>query len=287
MSNVVGRLAPTPSGHLHLGNALAFGAAWLSARSVGGRLLLRFEDVDRGRARPEVEAGQRADLAWLGIDWDEEVSPQRDRDYRPWLQALAPTVYRCACTRARVAAEGFRADGGCPGGCRDTPRVGGRVRFRISPGEVVISDRRFGTNRVDPARLGDPVLQREDGTFSYTLAVVADDLQDGVSEVVRGADLLEQVAVQSQVWSAFGATPPTWLHVPLVLGEDGKKLSKSHGSTELRALRAAGWSATEVWRVVLPWLGLSGADSLSSALASWQDRGPVDAVVAPSTAPGG
>ena len=116
---VVGRLAPTPSGHLHLGNALAFGAAWLSARRHGGRLLLRFEDLDRGRARPEVAEAQRQDLLWLGLDWDAEVPAQSTRDYD--LSGIP--AYLCACNRAA------RLAGACP--CRAAPAAEGVLRFRV------------------------------------------------------------------------------------------------------------------------------------------------------------
>nr|MBA2321351.1 hypothetical protein [Deltaproteobacteria bacterium] len=223
---------------------------------------------------------QREDLTWLGIGWDEEVAPQRDRAYEPWLAALAPFTYRCTCSRAKVAGEGFRSDGGCPGGCREAARTGGGVRFRLTAGVTPILDRRHGVRLVDPAAFGDPVLQREDGCFAYNLAVVADDLQDGVTEVVRGADLLDFAAVQAQIWAAFGATPPSWLHTPVVLGPDGKKLSKSHGSTEVRAIRAAGGSARDVWRRVLPWLGIRGAESLDEAVSRWRPEGSTANVTA-------
>jgi glutamyl/glutaminyl-tRNA synthetase len=273
----VGRLAPTPSGQLHLGNALAFGAAWLSVRQQGGRLLLRVEDVDRGRARAEVEADQKEDLRWLGLDWDEETPPQRDRDYGPWLERLRDHVYRCTCTRRQVREAG----GVYPGTCRDAGHAGGAARFRLPAGEVRFVDRRFGPRAVDPTAFGDPVLQRRDGVFAYNLAVVVDDLCDGVTEVVRGADLLDFTAVQIHLWRALGATPPTWLHSPLVLGPDGHKLSKSHGSTEVRALRAAGWTAADVWRVVLPWLGLDALDHVHDAVGHFEvtagSLGPVRA----------
>jgi glutamyl/glutaminyl-tRNA synthetase len=130
------------------------------------------------------------------------------------------------------------------------------VRYRLPDGLVWVLDRRFGPRQVDPARFGDPVLRRRDGAYTYPLAVVVDDLCDGVTEVVRGADLLEYTGVQMLLWKAFGATPPTWLHCPLLLGPDGTKLSKSHGSTEISALREAGWQPVEVWRKLLPYLGL-------------------------------
>ncbi len=252
---VVGRFAPTPSGHLHLGNALAFGAAWLSARSQGGRVLLRIEDLDRGRAREEIAEAQREDLRWLGLDWDEEVSPQSRREY----SLVGLPTYRCDCSRAR------RLAGACA--CRERPASGGAWRLRLPPGEVEFEDRRRGRLRLPPGE--DPVLMRADGEAAYPLAVVLDDARDGVTEVVRGADLLE--ATPAQVWlhRFLGLPVPSYLHIPVLLGPDGRKLSKSHGSTELRALRCDGWSADQVWRLLLPALGLEGP----LAAARWEPGG--------------
>jgi len=255
---VVGRLAPTPSGHLHLGNVCAFGAAWLSARQAGGRLLLRIEDVDTGRARDPIADAQRLELQWLGLDWDAEVPPQSQRDYLPWVARLRDHTYRCTCTRKALRAAGGRC------GCPEAAHPEGAIRFRLHD-PPTFTDRRHGVCAA-PGRLVDPVLVRADGGFAYNLAVVADDLLDGVTEVVRGADLLELVPTQEQIWRALGATPPTWMHVPLILGPDGKKLSKSHGSTELRALREDGYTPREVWARVLPWLGVDGTDALSEAI---------------------
>jgi len=238
----VGRLAPTPSGHLHLGNALAFAAAWLSARASGGRLLLRIEDLDRGRARDEVAAGQRDDLRWLGLDWDEEVAPQSRRTYS--LAGLP--VYRCACNRAARLARACR--------CREEPSVTGAWRFRVPPEPVDFVDRALGPQRLVPE--DDPIVMRADGEAAYPLAVVVDDARDRVTEVVRGADLLEATAAQICLHQSLGLTPPSYLHAPVLLGPDGKKLSKSHGSTEIRALRAAGATPLDLWRRLLPYLGL-------------------------------
>jgi glutamyl/glutaminyl-tRNA synthetase len=240
--SVVGRLAPTPSGHLHLGNALAFGAAWLSARGAGGRLLLRVEDLDRGRARSEIAEAHRRDLRWLGIDWDEEVPAQSSRAYA----VDGVPCYRCDCTRA------LRLARGCA--CRDAGKGTGAWRFRPPPGEVRFLDRACGAQAIDPG--DDPILMDAAGRAAYPLAVVVDDARDGVSEVVRGADLLEATAVQIRLHEALGLSPPSYLHVPVLLGPDGKKLSKSHGATELHALRAAGWTAERVWELLLPFLGL-------------------------------
>lgn len=248
----VGRLAPTPSGALHLGNALAFAAAWLSARAAGGRVLLRVEDVDTQRARPSVAAQIREDLRWLGLDWDEERPPQSARDYAPWLDRLAPLTYRCRCTRQELADN----RGVYPGTCRHGAHEDGAVRFALPEGTELVLDRRLGARDIAPSSVGDPVLRRRDGVFAYNLAVVADDIADGVTEVVRGADLLEQTAAQIPIWRAFGATPPTWLHAPLVLGTDGRKLSKSARSLHLGAMREAAWEAEDLRRLLLAWLGI-------------------------------
>ena len=248
---VVGRLAPTPSGHLHLGNALAFGAAWLSVRRAAGRLLLRIEDVDRVRSRPEVADGQRADLRWLGLEWDEEVPAQSTRAYP--LDGI-PT-YRCPCTRATRKALGCR--------CRHLAHDRGAWRFRAPTGPVTFEDRAHGVQAF--AAESDPILVRADGEAAYPLAVVLDDHRDGVTEVVRGGDLLEVTATQVALYAALGWSPPTWLHVGVLMGADGKKLSKSHGSTEIRALRAIGWSPERVWATLLPLLGCE-ADRLEDAM---------------------
>ena len=259
---VVGRLAPTPSGHLHLGNALAFGAAWLSVRNRGGRLLLRVEDLDRGRSRQEIAEAQRQDLIWLGLDWDEEVEPQSTRRY----VTTGLETYRCDCSRKQ------RLAGECQH--RSKPAAEGAVRFRSAHRVVEYVDRACGRQAVRPE--GDPLLIRRNGEAGYPLAVVVDDHRDGVTEVVRGADLLEATAVQVELYRAFGWDQPTWMHVPLLLGPDGRKLSKSHGSTELRALRARGWTAADVWGRLLPLLGVSDQDQLCDATLVPGDipRGP-------------
>src|SRR5262249_19538008 len=185
---------------------------------------------------------QLEDLRWLGIDWDDEVTPQSRRTYP---LAGIPT-YRCDCPR-RV-----RLAGGCR--CRDAGKTEGAWRFRAPPGPVDFVDRALGPQRLAPDE--DPILVARDGEPAYPLAVVLDDARDGVTEVVRGADLLAATPAQIRLGEALGLAPPTYLHVPVLLGPDGKKLSKSHGSTEIRALRAAGWTAGRVWATLLPLLGL-------------------------------
>lgn len=248
--NVTGRMAPTPSGQLHLGNVLAFAAAWLSAKSQGGQVLLRIEDIDRGRSRSEVAHGQRRDLAWLGLVWDREVTPQSQRAYS--LDGI-PT-FRCVCTRATRLYLGCR--------CRYKEHDRGAWRFDTPRGVVRFCDRVFGEQEFEPEE--DPILMRADGEPAYPLAVVLDDLADGVTEVVRGGDLLEATATQVRLYEVLGRATPTWLHVPVLVGSDGKKLSKSHGSTEVISLREAGYTASDIWRVLLPILGVEG-DVLSAA----------------------
>ena len=265
MAKVVGRMAPTPSGLLHLGNALAFGAAWLSARAAGGRVLLRMEDLDRGRAREDIAVAQREDLRWLGLDWDEETTPQSQRTY----DLLGIEVYRCDCSRAS------RLAGRC--GCRDRggSLARGAWRLRAPRGHVAWEDRALGAQLSTVE--DDPVLVRADGEAGYPLAVVLDDARDGVTEVVRGGDLVTATAAQVVLHRMRGLLLPTYLHVPLLLGPDGKKLGKSHGSTDLRSLRRDGWVAQDVWRTLLPLLGVQ-TPSLGAAVGAFDaarvPRGP-------------
>jgi glutamyl-Q tRNA(Asp) synthetase len=245
---------------LHLGNALAFGAAWLSARNAGGRLLYRLEDLDSGRARAEVAEAQRADLRWLGIDWDEEVVPQSRRAYD---LARVPT-YRCPCTRAT------RLYLGCT--CRHKEHDRGAWRFRVPPGPVAFTDRARGAQSLESAE--DPILVRADGGAAYPLAVVVDDARDGVTEVVRGADLLEATPVQIRLQECLDLPRPSYLHVPILVGPDRRKLSKSHGAPSVRDARAAGVEASRLWAYLLPLLGI--------------EPGPLrDAVLDPCRVPAG
>jgi len=230
-------------------------------------VLLRIEDVDRGRARADIADSQREDLQWLGCGWDEEVQSQGLRDYGPWLDLLSDRTYHCCCSRKQLKA----CNGHCP--CRDLDLDAGAVRFRLASVPVVFEDRRHGRIEAASDEFPDPVLRRSDGIHTYNLAVVADDIADGVTEVVRGSDLLLYTAVQIQLWRAFGATPPSWLHTPIVVGADGRKLSKSHGDVEIRTLRERGWTAASVWRTVLPWLGLDDVEDLEAAATAFDPTG--------------
>ena len=218
--------------------------------------------ADRGDRRQPARRSH-----WLGLTWDEETPRQSERDYAPVLAALAPFTYYCDCTRAAIQAAG----GVYPGTCRDRGLTDGAIRFRLPDEPLAFVDRARGPHVTDLRMMGDPVLRRRDGLYAYNLAVVADDLADGVTEVVRGEDLLDQSAVQICLWRALGQEPPTWLHTPLILGEDGRKLSKSHGSAHIGELRAAGWTVADVWRQVLPWLGIG----IGAAIASIEDAVPL------------
>lgn len=270
-----GRLAPTPSGYLHLGNVLAFAAAWLSIRSQQGKLLLRNEDIDTTRARRSIADQQKQTLSWLGLEWDTEVPAQSTRDYESFLSALDCCTYWCQCTRAQIKASG----GIYTGTCRDAKHGHGALRFRLPEGSFAFDDRVFGPQSIRAHEFGDPVLLRKDGIVAYNLAVVCDDIRDGVTEVVRGADLLELTSVQLALYAQAQHPPPSWMHTGLVLGPHGLKLSKSHGALHIGALKEHGWCPGDIWALVLPWLGLPPLRSLDEAVPLFEPgkilRGPI------------
>ena len=255
---VVGRLAPSPTGALHLGNARTFLLAWLSVRSRGGTLLLRVEDIDGPRVKPEATAQAIEDLRWLGLDWDGDVVVQSARlpMYRAAAERLlaAGLVYPCVCTRSEIedaasAPHEVGADGPVyPGTCRGkfldlaaAKAATGRdaaLRFRVDADAVPFVDGFVG-EQAGSVR-GDFVVQKRDGGPAYQLAVVVDDAAGGVTEVVRADDLLPSTPRQLLLYRALGLRAPAFVHVPLVVGGDGLRLAKRHGDTSLRALRAGG-----------------------------------------------
>ena len=272
---VVGRLAPTPSGMLHLGNICAFAAAWLSVRSQRGTLLYRVEDIDTTRARDHIAVGQQQDLQWLRFDWDHQVAHQSTLTYAAQLMQLSDVTYRCPCTRAAIKQRGGIHDPEC----KNQGHQQGATRLTLPETTLHFHDGLWGHQHIPLTAHQDPILVRRDGLISYTLAVVTDDIRDGVTEVVRGADLLEATAIQLVLWERLGAKPPTWIHAPLILGGDGRKLSKSHSATEIRALRERGFTREDIWRFVFPWLGITRASSLREALpyqAAQMERGPIE-----------
>jgi glutamyl-tRNA synthetase len=268
-----GRIAPSPSGPLHLGNLRTALLAWLFARSAGARFLVRVEDLDPDRSRREHEAGQLADLRALGLDWDGPVVRQSERRerHREALAALRATgrVYPCWCTRAEIraaatAAHGVLPEGAYPGTCRALTAAQRAAReasghppaLRLDArGErVVFDDRLHG--RVEGA-VDDLVLWRGDGVPAYNLAVVVDDADQGVREVVRGDDLLDTTPRQSLVGRLLGLAAPGYAHVPLVLGPDGRRLAKRHGAVTLADRAALGESPAEALAWMAASLGLA------------------------------
>ncbi len=262
----VGRLAPSPTGALHLGNVRTFMIAWLRARSLGGRVILRMEDLDHPKDKPGAAVHAIEDLRWLGFDWDAEyVQSQRKAIYREALETLRlhGRVYPCVCSRRDVAAAQSAPHAGeqlfYPGTCRDrfanwddAVAVSGRLpcwRFRVESGTIVSFEDVFaGRYEQDVvATLGDFPLARDEGGAGYTLAAVVDDQLMGVTEVVRGDDLLAATPAQILVAQALGATEPmAHCHVPLVVGADGRRLAKRHGDTRVATFRAQGVSPEAV-----------------------------------------
>lgn len=255
MSAPRGRYAPSPTGRLHLGNARTALLAWLDARSRGGAFVLRIEDVDFTRARPEFEARIYADLRWLGLDWDE--GPDIGGPHGPYRQSERGDVYAaalarldtyaCTCTRRELRAlptMGMTGEVVYPGTCRAGPRAPGQpaaIRWRVPPGRVEAQDAVAGEVAQDVAReVGDFVLRRADGAWAYQLAVVVDDGAMAISDVVRGADLLDSTPRQVLLQRALGLPTPRHAHVPLIVGAAGAKLSKRDGAPDLSAMREAG-----------------------------------------------
>jgi glutamyl-tRNA synthetase len=267
-----GRLAPSPTGKLHFGSARTALVAWLAARRAGGALVLRVEDIDRMRVVPGAAEAISDDLRWLGLDWNE--GPDVGGDSGPYLQsqrsarydaALARLqadghVFRCSCSRAELLAASSAPHGELgpryPGTCRGGPRHRSRpcaLRFTMARAQA-FEDRLFG---VQPEGDGDDfIVHRSDGLYAYQLAVVVDDIAMGVSEVVRGADLLSSTPRQLALYRALGVQPPAFLHVPLVLGADGARLAKRHGSVAIADYRAAGVSPEELVGRLAASLGL-------------------------------
>jgi glutamyl-tRNA synthetase len=254
---VITRLAPSPTGSQHLGNARTYLASWLLARRSGGRVLLRIEDIDSPRVKAGAADEAVADLRWLGLDWDTGpvVQTQRLPTYESALHRLqaAELVYPCTCTRGDIeaAASAPHAEGEevpYPGTCSglrvsDAPGLTGRpIAWRLRVTDSPAFDDRFrGPTAVDLRKHGgDFVVWKSAGTPAYQLAVVVDDADAGVTDVVRGDDLVTSTPRQLLLYRHLGLTPPRFTHLPLVVGSDGRRLAKRHGDTRLRSLREAG-----------------------------------------------
>lgn len=263
-----GRFAPSPTGPLHLGNARTALLSWLAAQAADGDWLMRVEDLDGPRVRLGMEGRILDELRWLGLDWDEgpdlggPVGPYRQSQlgarYAEALRQLraARRAFPCFCSRAEIAAavaaphgpsdEGPRYPGTCRGlsPAEVTRRAGERRpawRLLVEPGEVPFEDGVHGRCAFDvAASTGDFVVMRADGIAAYQLAVAVDDAAMGVTDVVRGDDLLPSTARQLLVYRALGLPAPRFAHVPLVVGEDGERLAKRHGALSLGELRERG-----------------------------------------------
>ncbi len=252
----LGRFAPTPSGRMHLGNLMTALIAWLSVKSGGGRFLLRIEDLDSLRCPPENADLLREDLLWFGLSWDEEQIPQSQNSelYSRELQLLkdSGSVYPCWCTRGdlkNVPNAPHASDGHViyPGTCRNLSEEEREIKNRFRrplwrlkvPSETIsFLDGHFGPYSENLAEdCGDFILQRADGVFAYHLAVVADDLRAGVTEIVRGRDLLSSTPRQIYLYRLLGAEPPSYKHVPLLSTSDGRRLSKRDRDLDLGVLR--------------------------------------------------
>lgn len=291
----VGRFAPTPSGELHLGSLRTAAAAWLFARQAGSAFLLRVEDLDPNVSRHGFAAGQLADLAAIGVDWDGPVVRQSDRreHYDAALSRLVDLglTYECFCTRREIREASTAphvVPGTYPGTCRDltaaeraAARRSGRpaaLRLRGRGDRVRVVD---GLRGPVEARVDDVVLRRNDGVAAYNLAVVVDDAHQGVEQVVRAEDLLPVAPTQAHLYDLLGLPRPRWAHVPLVVGADGVRLAKRHGSVTLAELRSAGVAVEAVVGWIGKGLGIddpAGARSVADLLEGFEPAAiPTDA----------
>ena len=260
MSSIRVRFAPSPTGHLHVGGARTALYNWLYARREGGVFILRIEDTDADRSKPELETAILDSLSWMGLNWDEGPFRQSERldRYRELAADLENrgAAYPCFCSpemlqekRAKAEAERrpWKYDGSCrnlPAGDRERLRIEGRpyaLRFRVpEEGSTGFEDRVFGKLELANREIEDFVLLRSGGQPTYHLGVVVDDLDMRVTDVIRGADHISNTPKQILIYRALGAEPPRFAHLPLILGPDKQRLSKRHGATSVGAYRESG-----------------------------------------------
>jgi glutamyl-tRNA synthetase len=252
------RFAPSPTGALHVGGARTALYNWLLARGGAGTLVLRIEDTDRERSTPENVEQILEALEWLGIDYDEGPISQvaRSERHQELLQRLLDEghAYRSNATKADV--DAFKERHGAHRGFRGADEGGGAVRLRVpDDGESVVHDVIRGDTTFAHVHLDDPVIARADGSVLYNFAVAVDDMDSAITHVVRGEDHLSNTARQLLVLEALGGTPPIYAHLPLLLGADGKKLSKRHGAASVQEFRDMGYlpEALENYLALLGW----------------------------------
>ena len=279
------RLAPSPTGALHLGNARTFLLTWLDARAHGRELVMRMEDLDGPRTKPGAAEQALEDLRWLGLDWDGETLVQSTRAaaHGQALERLraAGRVYPCVCTRKEIdQARSAPHEGewpSYPGVCADrfadgaaAEAASGRApawRFRVDAArEVAFQDRFRGPERHVPGRdSGDFVVAKQTGEAAYQLAVVVDDAFQQVDLVIRGDDLVPSTPLQLLLYEALGLPAPTFCHLPLVRGPDGRRLAKRHGDTRIAHYREAGVPPERVVGLLAHWSGLGPRAPISAA----------------------
>ncbi|MBL8838092.1 MAG: tRNA glutamyl-Q(34) synthetase GluQRS [Alphaproteobacteria bacterium] len=274
---IVTRFAPSPTGLLHPGHAFSALFAWHAAHAAGGRFLLRIEDIDATRCRPEFEQAIVEDLAWLGLDWERPVRRQSEHmaAYRACVARLEARglVYPCFCTRAAIRAEIARAGAAphgpegpvYPGTCRSLPAAEGARRIAAGEpyalrldvaracaetGPLAWHDRARGTIAADPASFGDVVIARKEIPTSYHLAVTHDDHVQGVTLVTRGEDLFAATHIHRLLQALLGFATPDYHHHPLVAAPDGARLAKRAGAPSLRSLREAGLTPADIRAMV-------------------------------------
>lgn len=282
-TSYIGRFAPTPSGPLHAGSLVAALGSFLDARAHGGHWLLRIDDLDAPRCPPGTDRAIIDMLLRHGLSFDGDPLWQSQRTdlYQQALTDLEETgaLYRCGCSRSRLKrlAQAGKIEEGLagpiyPGTCRDQPPPKDQpagIRFRVPAGRIEIPDRRLGLIIQDPSTaMGDILLRRSDGPMAYHLANVADDAEMGITHVVRGADLADLTPVQVRLQQALGLPQPVYMHLPVLYGHDGRKLSKSNQAAPLLAEQAA-----ENLEAAAKALGLPEATGLpiEAKLAFWID----------------
>jgi len=298
-----GRFAPSPTGDLHLGSIATALCAWLDARSQSGKLVLRIEDIDTARVIPGAARQMVDDLKWLGFDWDE--GPDIGGDFGPYVQSERlqiydravshlmknGLVYPCDCSRAEIGRAASAPHAGeegpvYPGTCRQQRKEHFRrspsLRFVVPHRVITVHDGLQGDFRQNLADdCGDFVVRRGDGVFAYQLAVVVDDIQMGISHVVRGADLLSSAPRQVCLIEAFGAPTPRYFHAPLIVNPDGTRLAKRARGVSIRHYREAGVDAAKLVACLAQALGLTREPSICAQELvdsfSWDKvkRGPI------------